>query len=111
GHFENASAERRRISPAREIDDLLVDRSNYFPQLENVAEQLRQEIELEGPFVVRTLSDVLERRHGIRIVVGGDPPAGQADYPGQYRYFPEISTMWLHGATTLATRQFQLARL
>jgi predicted transcriptional regulator/transcriptional regulator with XRE-family HTH domain len=111
GHFENASAERRSISPAREIDDLLVDRSNYFPRLEDVAEKLRREIELEGPFGVRTLTDVLERRHGIRAVVGGDPPSGQADYPGQYRYFPETSTMWLHGATTLATRQFQLARL
>lgn len=111
GHFENASAERRGISPAREIDDLLVDRANYFPKLEEVAGLLRREIEQDGPFGVRTLTDVLERRHGIRTVVGGEPPAGQPDFPGQYRYFPEISTMWLQGATTLATRQFQLARL
>jgi predicted transcriptional regulator/DNA-binding XRE family transcriptional regulator len=111
GHFENASASRRSISPAREIDDLLVARSNYFPELESAAERLRADIEADGSFGVRTLTDILERRHGIRTVIGGVPPGGAADFPGQYRYAPDISTMWLQGSTTLATRQFQLARL
>lgn len=111
GHFENASAGRRSISPAREIDDLLVAQSNYFPSLERAAVSLRTEIEAGGPFGVQALSEALESRHGIRTMVGGVPPAGEVDFAGQYRYFPEISTMWLQGATTLATRQFQLARL
>ena len=111
GHFENVSASRRSISPAREIDDLLVEQANYFPALEEAASQLRGDIEAEGPFGLRALSDMLERRFGIKILIGGKPPGGAADYPGQYRYVPEIATMWLQGATTLATRQFQLARL
>ncbi len=111
GHFENASANRRTVSPAREIDDLLVAQSNYFPDLEMAAERLRAGIEADGPFGVRTLTDILERRHAIRTIIGGAPPSGPHDFAGQYRYLPEISTMWLQGATTLATRQFQLARL
>lgn len=111
GHFENASASRRSISPAREIDDLLVERANHFPALESAALQLRRDIEAGGAFGLRTLTDTLERRFGIHIVIGGKPPGGPTDYPGQYRYFPDLSTMWLQGATTLATRQFQLARL
>jgi hypothetical protein len=47
----------------------------------------------------------------VDIAIGGVPPAGPADFPGQYRYFADLGTMWLQGATTLATRQFQLARL
>lgn len=111
GHFENSSAERRSISPAREIDDLLIERSNYFPALEAAAGVLRQDILNAGPFGVRTLTDLLEQGFGVRILVGGAPPGGQEDFPGQYRFLPESSTMWLAGATTLATRQFQLARL
>ena len=111
GYFDNASAERRSISPAREIDDLLIERRNHFPELEDVAASLRREIEIEGPFGLRTLTDLLERRFGLRVVVGGALPGGEANFPGQYRFVPETGTMWLAGATTLATRQFQLARL
>lgn len=111
GHFENASASRRSISPAREIDDLLVEQSNYFPDLEQAAAELRRQVEQTGPFGVRSLTEMLEKYHGTTVVLGGDPPAGQNDFAGQYRYFPDKSIMWLQGATTLATRQFQLARL
>jgi predicted transcriptional regulator/DNA-binding XRE family transcriptional regulator len=110
GYFDTASAARRSISPAREIDDLLIERRNHFPELEEAAAQLRAEIEVVGAFGLRTLTDLVERRFGIRVVIGGPPP-GRGDFPGQYRYAPDSSTMWLAGATTLATRQFQLARL
>ncbi len=111
GYFDTASAERRSISPAREIDDLLIERRNHFPELEEAAAGLRAEIEAVGAFGLRTLTDLMEQRFGIRVVVGGAPPTGRGEFTGQYRFAPEISTMWLAGATTLATRQFQLARL
>ena len=111
GYFDNASAERRAISPAREIDDLLIERNNHFPALEEGAALLRAEIEQAGVFGLRTLTDLIEDRFGVRVVVGGAPPGGRQDFPGQYRFVPGASTMWLAGATTLATRQFQLARL
>jgi len=111
GYFDNASAERRSISPAREIDDLLIDRSNHFPELEQAATILRAEIDAAGPFGLRTLTDLIEQRFAVRVVVGGVSPVGGRDFPGQYRFMPEASTMWLSGASTLATRQFQLARL
>jgi len=111
GHFENASAGRRSVSAAREIDDLLIERTNYFPALEDTAIALRDAVEAHGAFGVQSLTEALDKQFGVRIAVGGLPPGGAEDFPGQYRYFPELSTMWLQGATTLATRQFQLARL
>lgn len=111
GHFENASASRRSVSAAREIDDLLIERTNYFPALEAAAEGLRLDVERHGIFGPESLVAALEMQFGVRIAIGGPPPSGPADFPGQYRYFPELATMWLQGATTLATRQFQLARL
>ncbi|MEQ9637353.1 MAG: short-chain fatty acyl-CoA regulator family protein [Devosia marina] len=111
GHFENASASRRSVSAAREIDDLLIERTNYFPALEVAAEGLRSDVERHGKFGLEGLVAALETQFGVRVAIGGVPPSGPADFPGQYRYFPELTTMWLQGATTLATRQFQLARL
>jgi hypothetical protein len=109
GQFDISSQIRRSVSPAREIDDLLIERENHFPLLEVVADELRAEMERAGPFGSATLSDLLCRRFGVKVRIGGPPD--ELDYPGQYRFDPATSLMWFHGATTLATRQFQLARL
>lgn len=111
GQFDNASAARRTLSPAREIDDLIIERSNHFPALEEAALALRAEIDATGPFGVTTLSRMLEQRFGVSIQVGGAPVVDGHAFPGQYRYNPAEQLMWFQGSTTLATRQFQLARL
>ena len=109
GQFDVSSQHQRGVSAAREIDDLIIDRENYFPALETVAEDLRAELNRYGTFGVGTLTEQLGRRFDVKIRVGGQPP--EQGYPGQYHYHPETRCMWFHGATTLATRQFQLARL
>ncbi len=109
GQFETSSEIRRSVSPAREIDDLLIERENHFPLLEDVANELRAEIERAGHFGSATLADLLASRFGVEVRIGGPPD--EADYPGQYRFDATSRRMWFHGATTLATRQFQLARL
>ncbi len=111
GQFDNSSADRRTVSPAREIDDLIMERTNHFPVLEDVSTDLRAEIEREGAFNVATLERLLERRFGVRTEIGGTPLKSGDVFPGQYRFMPEKSVMWFQGATTLATRQFQLVRL
>ena len=109
GQFDTSSQIRRSVSPAREIDDLLIERENHFPLLEDVADDLRVEIERAGPFGGATLVSLLGSRFGVAVRIGGPPD--EPDYPGQYRFDPSTRLMWFHGATTLATRQFQLARL
>ena len=110
GQFEVTSQAARTVSTRREIDDLIIERQNYFPQLEAVAAQLRARIEAQhGHFGLAALVEMLERQFGVVTRIGGRP--GLADFPGQYRYEPERGVMWFQGTTTLATRQFQLARL
>lgn len=109
GQFDISSEVSRNVSPAREIDDLLIERQNHFPDIEDVAEQLRGEVERVGPFDVATLSAVLASRFGVTVAFGGPPQ--EADFPGQYRFDTHSRKMWFQGSTTLATRQFQLARL
>lgn len=111
GHFDTASADRRSVSPAREIDDLLMERNNHFPALEEVASALRLEIGRAGHFDVSTLCALIEARFGISTVIGGLQTDARTQGSGQYRFIPEASLMWFSGTSTLATRQFQLVRL
>ncbi len=109
GQFDTSSEISRNVSPAREIDDLIIERDNYFPALEDTADMLRAEIERAGPFNLATLTDLLAGKFGVTVAFGGPPD--EADFPGQYRFDAQSRRMWFQGSTTLATRQFQLTRL
>ncbi|WIJ23697.1 helix-turn-helix domain-containing protein [Devosia sp. RR2S18] len=111
GQFESTSQERRSVSPAREIDDLLLDANNYFELLETAADNLRSELAEYGPFGPAAMVTALDAGFGVQTLVGARPREFPPDYPGQYRYDPASRTVWFAGTTTLATRQFQLARL
>lgn len=108
GQFENSSRVQRTVSAAREIDDLIIEQSNHFPQLEDAADELRQELAGGEQVTSDRLVEALERRFRIRVMNGGT--TGDA-YPGQYRYLAQERTIWFAGSATLATRQFQLARI
>ena len=111
GQFDTSSQQRRSVSPAREIDDLIIERQNHFPALESEAERLRIEIERAGPFGVTTLTGLLDVNFGIGVQIGGLPEGVEPGFPGQYHFNAARNVLWLQGSTTLATRQFQLARL
>jgi hypothetical protein len=109
GQFDTSSEISRNVSPAREIDDLIIERQNHFPILEDAADRLRAELTRSGPFSIATLVAVLEEKFGVTVAFGG-PPA-EPDFPGQYQFDATGRRLWFQGTTTLATRQFQLARL
>ncbi len=109
GQFEDSSRMQRSVSAAREIDDLIIDQSNHFPTLELAADDLR--CELGGTVTAANLTEALERRFGITVQIGGASQTEGGQFPGQFRYLANERIMWFQGSTTLATRQFQLARL
>lgn len=110
GQFE-VDAKARRLSPQRELDDLIFANDNYFPALEQVAAELRRGIEAEGPFGEATLTTLLARRFGIAVRRSAGREVDAAGFPGQYHYDATARTMWFQTSTVAATRQFQLTRL
>ncbi len=110
-HFEQSSAQRRIATPQQELNDFFVAEDNHFPALEQVASELRTEVESHGIFGEVALSDLIERRFGIRTQRGGEPPAGETSFSPQYRFNADERQMWFQGSATAATRQFQLSRL
>src|SRR5690606_28216537 len=93
GQFE-VDARARRISPQRELDDLIFENDNYFPRLEQIGIELRREIEIEGPLGEATLGALLARRFGIEVRRGDAPRADAAGFPAQYHYDATARIMW-----------------
>ncbi len=110
GQFD-VEAKARRLSPARELDDLIFDNANYFPSLEVAAAGLRREVETEGDFGETALATILGRRFGVKVVRSPSLEAGDQGFPGQYRYDAAARTMLFQTSASAATRQFQLAHL
>nr|WP_282567926.1 helix-turn-helix domain-containing protein [Devosia oryzisoli] len=111
GQFEVSSKARRSGSTAREIDDFIIESANYFPALEEAASRLRNTILSCGPFGIASLEVALGEGFGVTTVVGERPQGADPHYAGQYQFLPDTRILWFSGATTNATRQFQLARL
>jgi len=111
GQFDRSSEARRSLSPQRELDDLIISENSYFPALEEAGDQLRAEIEAAGPFGEPTLMRLLETRFGVRVERGARREIDGVQFPGQHLYDPQARLMWFQNTTTVATRQFQLARL
>jgi len=110
GQFE-VDAKARRLSPLRELDDLIFENDNYFPVLEEAAAELRLAIEAEGPFSEAGLTALLARRFGITVTRSASREVDAAGFPGQYHYDAGARTMWFQTSAIAATRQFQLTRL
>ena len=110
-HFEQSSPQRRLATPQQELNDFFIAADNYFEDLEDAADDLRRDLERAGRFGEVTLAELLARRFGIETRRGGAAPDGEASFSAQFRYKPEEKLMWFQGATTAATRQFQMARL
>jgi len=112
-YFDLASSRRRAVSPVREVEEAIVGSNNHYPELEELADDLRTEIVKEGEFGEIALAEALRRRfgitcrrwHGHKTQTEGDAMARQV------RFDTQAKVLWLHASTTAATRQFQMSRL
>ncbi len=108
GQFDHTAETRRASTPLRELDDLIIASNNHFPALEEAARALRGEIERSaGSFGEAALAKLLDERFGVRVERGPRPEGVVRNY----RYDPATRVIWFQNTSTMATRQFQLARL
>lgn len=109
--FEGEAGRNRSLTPARELDDLIVEEKNYFPTLEETAANLRDGFVNRGSVVEVDLAAQLRAEFGIETKRVAQLARSETGFPMQYRYDAKEKVLWFQGSATLATRQFQLARL
>ncbi|MFN3199011.1 MAG: short-chain fatty acyl-CoA regulator family protein [Bradymonadia bacterium] len=96
--------DRDRI-PSEEVHELLQRHTNHFPALEDAAERLWRDARLDPNDIYRSMTDYLERRHGIEVRV-----ISVSDSRGVMRRFDETQKrLYLSEALTPNSRNFQVA--
>src|SRR3546814_8813954 len=107
-HLSDFGASARPATPAQEVDDFIIDRGNYFAELESLAETVRVRLASEGIRHEAALAAFLDDAHGVRVV-----PAGAGAEPTGRRGFafePESRRFVVPAGAAPPTTRFQLAR-
>lgn len=92
--------------PTEEVDDLLHDAANHFPDLERAAELLRPAMDVSGGLYLTDLIRYLESRHNVRVV----RVAAQM-LPHGHEWDAAARVLRLSLSLPLASARFQAARL
>src|SRR3546814_10824366 len=121
-HLGDFGASARPATPAHEVDDFIIDRGNYFAELESLAETVRVRLASEGIRHEAALAAFLDDAHAVRVVsagAGAAPPGrrGFAFAPVSPRFVlpvraaPPHASVPLHRLLLLLARAAPYARL
>lgn len=108
GEFDREVQSHRSITPAREINDLLIEERNYFPALEDAGTDLLAELSNGAPPHVERLTEALEDQFDIRVDFSATPPNNIAAHR-RYGFDATSRTQWFRAGSPVATVRFQLA--
>ncbi|QSQ14418.1 helix-turn-helix domain-containing protein [Myxococcus landrumensis] len=92
-------------SPFDEVSDFLETHRNYFPEIEEQAEELRRDVSLERQLTSGQLVQLLERRFGYRVLFDTAPSGSSV----VRRLDPEEQTLTLSPDLTEQPLKFQIA--
>ncbi|MDP3277609.1 MAG: short-chain fatty acyl-CoA regulator family protein [Deltaproteobacteria bacterium] len=92
-------------APSEEVNDMLQRQGNHFAPLERAAEALWTRGKLDADDLYGSLKNLLEREHGVRVLVLRRSEAGGI----QRRFDPERRTLALSELLPTRSRSFQLA--
>lgn len=109
--FDIESERHRSLSPAREVDDLLIEQDNYFPELEDAASRLRTRIiGAESYLQTRRLVAELESQHALSVMYEGPPKSIEQETRKDHGYSKADNAIWFRPGVPMATQRFALAR-
>lgn len=106
GQFDQTSSGAEYASARREVDDMIFNAQNHFPEMENIAANLRQRISDQTRLSEGQLIHFLTQNHKINVSRIDARSGGRS-----YAYDPDQRAMWFRNNVPQSTRQFQLAQL
>ncbi len=101
----------RPTTPAEQVNDFLIDKHNYFDELEEAASKLRTRISKSAPRLNDALFDYLQDRHGISVEFGVPDAQSMPGTAGQYRHDKASNKLYLANTLPEASVRFQLVQV
>ncbi|MEQ8816158.1 MAG: short-chain fatty acyl-CoA regulator family protein [Thalassobaculum sp.] len=109
--FDKPHSRTRSITVAEEVDDVIIERENHFPALEQAADELATGVRRHGDILLGALPRYLADCHGVTIENRPPAEAGADRYRNLCAYDADSRTLVFLDHASIATRQFQMARL
>ncbi len=101
----------RPSTPAEQVNDFLIDRHNFFPDLEEASSRLRTRLTKSGARLNDALFTHLQQKHDVEIRFGTPDATSMPGTAGQYRYDARNGALYLANTLPEASVRFQLVQL
>lgn len=101
----------RPSTPAEQVNDYLIDKHNYFPELEEASSDLRSHITKSGHRLSDALFYYLEDKHNISVEFSMPDAKETPGTARQYRYDKSRKRLYLANTLPEASVRFQLVQL
>ncbi len=109
--FINAPERSLRLStPAEQVNDFLIDRHNYFEELEKASTDLRSRISKPGHRLNDALFEYMQKAHGITVKFGTPVATSTPGTASQYRHDRKHGRLYLANTLPEASVRFQLVQ-
>lgn len=109
--FDKPHTRARSIAAAEEVDDLIIERENHFPALEQAAEALARDVYRHGGVLLGALPGYLSAAHDVTITNRSAPQGADLRFRNLCAYDSSSRRMIFLDHAAPPTRQFQMARL
>lgn len=106
GQFDQTSTGSEYASARREVDDMIFNAQNHFPEMEDIASTLRAKIADQSRLNEDNLIQALAKHHKIKVQRIDAQSGGRP-----YGFDADMKTMWFRNNVPQSTRQFQQAQL
>lgn len=109
--FERPHASPGSVTAAEEVDDVIIERENHFPALEEAAAALASRVRRHGDILLGALPGYLAEAHGVTIANRSPQHTDGTRFRNLCAFDGDSRTLLFLDHAPVETRQFQMARL
>lgn len=109
--FDKPHTRTRSVTAAEEVDDVIIERGNHFPALEQAADDLARQVRGHGDVPLSALADYLKQVNQVTVTSRAPTNTGGIRFRNLCTYDPDTRTLVFLDHASIPTRQFQMARL
>ena len=109
--MDNAKFQTRSLTPAEEVDDFVMERNGYFPELEGAVADLLKEADFHGGDTESMLQDFLNQKYDVHVRHGAEGIEGLGTAQHQCSFNEITRILDVPNYASSQTRRYEMACL